>query len=230
MFTYNRLGRAYKELREYHLAKEAYQRAIELDPYSTIANKNLTRLSHLGETIIGWEEGIHKVEPQQFIEEVGKAGVVPLYYLAPPAVLAKIAAGDTASLKIEGPNLMVESSRGEYWGQVESKHGQHLIKLMEGGNKYSTTIVSATEETVTVIIREVYQHPSQVGRLFFLPKGAEGMRSHVSQVGDRIIRRELEYEETLPEKPGYTIIGGDGEEAELLTEESPDVDNEADEA
>ncbi|GAG89974.1 unnamed protein product, partial [marine sediment metagenome] len=35
------------------------------------------------------EEGFHKVEPQQFIEEVGKAGVVSLCRLAPPAILAR---------------------------------------------------------------------------------------------------------------------------------------------
>ena len=82
--AYNRLGRAYMELGEYSLAKEAYERAIELDPYNTIAKKNLHRLSHLGEATAGSEGGSDKVEPQQFIEEIGKAGVVNLYHLAPP--------------------------------------------------------------------------------------------------------------------------------------------------
>ena len=108
-------------------------------------------------------------------------------------------------------------------GQVEPKHGQRLIKLMEGGNKYTVAIISSTEEVVTVIIREVYQDPSQVGRLSFLPKGAEGFQHYV---GDRIIRREIEYEESLPEESGYAIVGG--EETELLSEESPDIEDEGD--
>ncbi|MFC1941172.1 tetratricopeptide repeat protein [Chloroflexota bacterium] len=224
--AYNRLGRAYMELGEYSRAREAYQRALELDPYNIIAQKNLNRLSHLGETVTSAEGEVYKVEPQKFIEEVGKAGVVSLYRLAPPEVLARTVAGSEANLKIEGAFLIVESSRGEYLGQVEPKHGQRLIKLMAGGNKYTATIVSSTEEVVTVIIREVYQDPSQVGKLAFPPRGAQ---TFWPSVGDKIIRRELEYEETLPEKPGYTIIGGEGEEPELLTEESTDIEDEVDE-
>ena len=48
----NRLGRAYMELGEYTLAKEAYARALELDSYNTIAKKNLHRLSRLWEYLL----------------------------------------------------------------------------------------------------------------------------------------------------------------------------------
>lgn len=217
----NRLARAYMELGEYSLARETYEKALEIDPYNTIAKKNLSRLSHLRETVATAEEGLHKVEPQQFIEEVGRAGVVSLHRLAPPAILAKMVAGTRVNLKIKGPGLIVENSRGEYLGQVEARHGQRLIKLMEGGNKYTAAIVSSGEEEVTVIIREIYQDPSQEGRLSFPPKGAEDFRTYA---GDRIIRRELEYEEALPGESTYTIIGGD--ETEILPEESLDIDDE----
>ncbi|MBA7539178.1 hypothetical protein ES705_31457 [subsurface metagenome] len=221
--AYNRLGRAYMELGEYSQAREAYERAIELAPYNTIAEKNLRRLSHLGETLVSSGGDSHKVEPQHFIEETGKAGVVDLYHLAPPGILARMVAGDRVYLKVDGSSLIVENGRGEYLGQVVPKHGQRLVKLMEGGNKYAAAILSSTEDKVSVIIREVYQHPSQVGRPSFPPKGVEGLRPYIS---DRIIRRELEYEEALPTEPGYTIIGG--EEGELLPEEPPDIDSEAD--
>jgi hypothetical protein len=94
---------------------------------------------------------------------------------------------------------------------------------MEGGNKYTAAIVSSTEELVTVIIREVYQDPSQVRRLSFPAKGVEGIRPYV---GDRIIRRGLEHEEALPDEPGYTIIGGDG--MGVLSEEAHNIDGEID--
>ncbi len=222
--AYNRLGRAYMELGEYSQAREAYSRTIELDPYNVIAKKNLRRLSHLVEAQVSLEGNSHGVEPQHFIEEIGKAGVVNLYHLAPPEVLARIAAGERVYLKIDGVSLIVENARGEYLGQVDPNYGQQLIKLMGGGNKYTAAIVGSTEEMVTVIIREVYQDPSQVGRLSFPSKGVDGLRPYVS---DRIIRRGLEYEEALPDEPGYTIIGGEGTE-ELLTEESHDVDDETD--
>ncbi len=221
--AYNRLGRAYMKLGEYSQAREAYKRAIELDPYNTIAKKNLHRLSHLGETPVSSKGDSHKVEPQHFIEETGKAGVVDLYHLAPLEILARMVAGDKVYLKIDGASLIVENGRGEYLGQVVPKHGQRLIKLMKGGNKYTAAILSSTEDKISVIIREVYQDPSQVGQPSFPPKGVEGFRPYIS---DRIIRRGLEYEEALPEELGYTIIGG--EEGELLPEELPDIDNEAD--
>ena len=38
--AYNRLGRAYMELGNYAQAREAYGRAVELDRYNAIANRN----------------------------------------------------------------------------------------------------------------------------------------------------------------------------------------------
>ena len=220
--AYNRLGRAYMELGEYSQAREAYQRSLEIAPYNTIAKKNLYRLAHLVEAPVSAEADSGGVEPQQFIEETGKAGVVDLCQLAPPEILARMVAGDKAYLRIDGSSLIVENGRGEYLGQVVPKHGQRLIRLMEGGNRYSAAILSSAEDKVSVIIREVYQHPSQVGRPSFPPKGVEGLRPYIS---DRIIRRELEYEEALPTGPGYTIVGG--EEGESLSEEIPDTGEEA---
>ncbi len=221
--AYNRLGRAYMELGENSRAREAYSRALELDPYNTIAKKNFHRLSQLGEGVTGSEGAFHKVEPQHFIEETGKAGVVNLNRLAPRETLAKIVAGDKVYLKIDGSSLIVQDGRGEYLGQVEPKHGQRLIKLMKGGNKYTAIVISSTEEMMTIIIREVYQDPSQAGQLSFPSKGFERIRP---DVGDRIFRRKLEDEEGVAEEPGYTIVGGD--EVELLPAESPDIDDKAD--
>ena len=222
--AYNRLGRAYMELGEYSLAREAYGKAMAIDPYNTIAQKNVDRLSHLQGAAAGAVGSFEKVEPQQFIEEVGKAGVANLYRLAPAEVLARTVAGSRADLKVEGSSLAVTNSHGEYLGQVEPRHGQRLIKLMEGGNRYTASIISAAADSMTVIIREVYQDPSQVGRLSFPPKGTETYRPYVS---DRMLRREMENEEVLAQKPGYTVIGG--EETELLTEDSGDIEEEMEE-
>jgi len=202
--AYNRLGKAYIELGEYSLAKEAYTKAVELDPYNIIAQKNLRRLSYLGEAVVS-SEGSDKAKPEHFIEETGKAGVVNLYHLAPQKVLAKIVAGDKVHLRVSDLSLAVENSRGEYLGVVEPKHAQRLIKLIEGGNQYAAAIVSSAEDRVTVIIREVYQDPSQAGQLSFPPKGGEGLHPYLS---DKVLRRGLEYieaEEEFPESEGEII-------------------------
>jgi hypothetical protein len=212
--AHNRLGRAHLELGEYTKAETAYRRTLEIDSYNGIAQKNLQRLSHLKKTVTAKKEDAHKLDPQYFIEEVGKAGVVQLHNLAPEEVLARVVAGDMMSLRVDGTNLIVESGAGEYLGYVEPKYGQRLIRLMNGGNKYSAAIVSSTENAVTVIIRETYQHPSQVGQLSFPPRGIESPRPEIS---DRVIRRGIEQEESLLGESGYTVVGG--EEAEVLVEE-----------
>ena len=218
--AYNRLGKAYMELGEYSEARDAYKQAVELDSYNAVAIKNLRRLSKLGEVVVSSKGDSDKAGPEHFIEEVGKAGVVNLYRLGPPQTLAGVVTGDRVYLKIDVPNLIVENGRGEYVGQVESKHGQRLARLMEGGNKYTAAIVSSAEDKMTVIIREVYQHPSQAGRPSFPARGVEGLRAYIS---DRILRRELEQEEESVEEPGFTIIGG--EEVEVLAAEPDEVDD-----
>ena len=140
----------------------------------------------MGEGGAGAEDAFDRVEPQHFIEETGKAGVVNLYRLAPQEMLAKMVAGDRVYLRRDGSSLIVQDSRGEYLGQVESRHGQRLIKLMKGGNKYTATVISSTEEVVTIIIREEYQDPSQAGQLSFPANGFERIRP---AVGDSVLRR-----------------------------------------
>jgi tetratricopeptide (TPR) repeat protein len=186
--AYNRLGRAHIELGEYALAKKAYTKAVELDAYNIIAQKNLRRLSYLGKAAASAEADSDKAKPEHFIEETGKAGVVSLYRLAPQEILAKLVAGDRVHLKVNDAALAVENIRGEYLGQVDPRHAQRLIKLMAGGNQYAAAIVSSAEDRVAVIIREVYQDPSQAGQLSFPPKGGEGLHPYL---GEKVLRRSL---------------------------------------
>jgi len=168
----NRLGRAYMELGKYKQALEAYKSAAKLDPYNAIANRNIRRLNDIKNTD-GGDVETGAVEPDQFIEEIGKAGVVNLVELTPKEKRALVVAGDRVLLKPEGSILVVESSRGDYIGKVEPKYSQRISRLTLGGNRYSATVVKSTADMMTVMIRETYQHPSQAGKLSFPPKGME---------------------------------------------------------
>jgi len=98
---------------------------------------------------------------------------------------------------------------------------------MQGGNRYDSAILNVEGDKVQVIIKEVYQHPSQVGRPSFLVKATEHLRTRIKE---SLLRRgiiaaesedspELGYleeeedlspeEESLPE--GFTVVGEDGE-------------------
>ena len=235
--AYNRLGRALTELGDFDGAKEAYLKALELAPENAIAKKNFARLTSLSEPTATLKSSPHKtsaskaqarrVAPDLFITEIGKAGVVSLHNVAPVEVLAKMGFGDQVHLKAKKQRLIVTSESGEYLGEVEPRQGLRLIKLMRGGNRYDTAILNVGEGRVQVIIKETYQHPSQVGHPSFPVKATQHLRTRVKE---SLLRRgiitdeseaipESEYleeeeelepeEEPLPE--GFTVVGEDGE-------------------
>ena len=208
--AYNRLGRAFMELGEFAKAKQAYNHTIELDPYNSIAQRNLQRLSLLRDLKISVKEERREVSPDLFIGEMGKAGVVNLQDLAPKEILAKMAAGNQVYLKVKSRQLVVENEKGEYLGLVELPHGLRLARLIEGGNKYAAAIVNIDNNSARVIIRETFQHPSQVGRLSFPVIAVEGFQPHVK---DTLLRHEAVEEEAL-EEGEYAEL----EEGELIPE------------
>ncbi len=211
--AYNRLGKAYIELGALNEAKEAYSKAIELTPDNAIARKNLNRLSKLEETQVPAKEDRPKAPPHLFIGDVGKSGVVSLYQLASSTVLAKMTAGDQVYLKVRGQQIVVENEVGEYLGQVEHQHGFRLAKLIEGGNEYTAAIISLDNSKAKVIIREKFQHPSQVGRLSFPARAVEGFQPHIK---DTLLRQGGAEEEDLEEIGDVDYA--DLEEGELLPE------------
>jgi hypothetical protein len=233
--AYNRLGRAHMELGEFAKAKDAYSRTIELDPYNSIAQRNLQRLSLLPDSKITVKEERREASPDLFIGEMGKAGVVNLKDLAPKEVLAKMAAGNQVYLKVRGRQLVVENEQAEYLGLVEPPHGFRLARLIEGGNKYAVAIVNIDNNNARVIIRETFQHPSQVGRLSFPVKAVEGFHPHVK---DTLLRHEAVEEEALEEgeyaeldegeliPEGFSIFEGVASDEEPAIEEEEFIEEE----
>jgi hypothetical protein len=208
--AYNRLGKAYMELSEYDKALESYSRVLELDAGNTIAQKNLNRISQLKASNVVMKEYHAKAAPHQFIGEAGKSGVVNLYNLGDAAVLAKMMAGDKVSLRTKGQQLAVENEEGEYLGQVEPQHALRLIKLISGGNKYASAIVSIDDSKVRVIIREIYQSSNLIGMPSFPAKPVEGFQPHVKDTLLR--RRSAEEEELLEDADEGEFFGEEGQE------------------
>jgi tetratricopeptide (TPR) repeat protein len=234
--AYNRLGRALTELGHFDAAKEAYLKALQLAPGNAIAKKNLARLTGLSESTATLKKNRQKPRTSKarargvaldlFITEVGKAGVVDLHSVAPGRVLAKLGFGDQVHLKEEKQRLVVTSEDGDYLGEVDPRQGLRLVKLMRGGNRYGAAILHVEEDKVQVMIKEIYQHPGQVGHPSFPVKATEHLRTRIKE---SLLRRgiitdegelvpESEYleeeelgseEESLPE--GFTVIGEDGE-------------------
>jgi hypothetical protein len=168
--AYNRLGKALSETGKIKEAREAYQKALELEPTNNIARKNLERLASAKAK--AEPDKAQQVDASLFIEEMGKTGVTTLK----PAnlkVLPTLSAGDEVALKQIGSRLTVETMAGEYISDVEPKLALRLAKLIAGGNKYAAAVTGRTSDTVRVIIKETFQHPTQAGRLSF-PAGKAG--------------------------------------------------------
>jgi tetratricopeptide (TPR) repeat protein len=183
--AYNRLGKALTELGRYGEARESYNRALEIDPFNSIARKNLNRLATLGEEAPP-RVASQKLSPQMFIEEMGKTGVTTLVRPNMP-VAARMTAGDQVSLQKADSHLAVQTLTGEQVGEVEPRLGQRLLKLMEGGNEYVAAIQALDAEQVKVFIRETFQHASQTGKLSFPPTVTEQVRPYTK---GRLVRSD----------------------------------------
>ncbi len=202
--TYNRLGRALTEIGEYAEARKTYERTLELDPFNSIAKKNLSRLSLMGKRAAKAnarkastrKADAHKVVADIFVEETGKAKVVKLVSLAAKEVVAKMAPGEEITPYVEGQRLLVKNKEGDCLGEVEPKYGARLAKLAKAGNRYIAAVHSLSDKEMKVIVREVYQHPSQAGRPSFPLKDKQGYRPYVRE---SLLRHRLEDEEFADE-------------------------------
>lgn len=214
--AHNRLGKALTELGRYDEARAAYERAVALDPSNSIARKNLARLAALSKEAPAPAAPTEKVDPHLFVEETGKTGVTNL--VRPVAeTLARMTAGDRVYLRRENKSLVVDNSRGETLGTIESRMALRLIKLMDGGNEYAAAIASIDGRTARVIIKETFQHPSQAGKLSFPTTGGkETVRPYTRE---SLVRHEREDEEPAETETEDADVSedwdGEGQEREI---------------
>jgi tetratricopeptide (TPR) repeat protein len=168
--AYNRLGKALAELGRTAEALEAYEQALERDATNRIAQRNTERLRVLvgGDAAATTEARAEKAPATLFIEEMGKTGRARIINLAAPRVLAPLSPGDAVALEADGDGLNA-SVNGTPIGQVEPRIAGRLLKLMASGNRYeaAVTAIHDREGEVTIIIREVFTHPTNFGKVSF---------------------------------------------------------------
>lgn len=185
----NRLGKALAELGRHDEALAAYEQALERDATNRIAQRNVERLrlvaaakparkggggkSTGAKAPDGGRTRGDKAPATLFIEEMGKTGRARLINLAAPRVLAPLSPGDAVELEVDGEEL-VASVEGTRIGTVERRIASRVLKLIESGNRYEAAITTINEAggEVTVIIREVFTHPNNFGKVSFPTLGA----------------------------------------------------------
>jgi hypothetical protein len=177
--AHNRLGKALTELGQYTEARKAYERVLQHDPNNSIARRNLHRLSYLKDGQ-GSPKTARGIDSAFFIEEASKARTVNIHRTAPSETLAKLSAGDPVHLQARGQTLAAVNNSGEYLGEIEPRIGLRLIELMKGGNDYEAAIISLRDDLIKVIIKETFQHPTQIGHpSFFPPRPAEDLKPYL---------------------------------------------------
>jgi tetratricopeptide (TPR) repeat protein len=193
----NRLAKALWELGELRAAREHYQTALALDPTNRIAERNIDRLKVLmlaaGEQTVPAQEG-SKAPVSIFVEETGKTGFAFLTDLADPRQLAQVNPGDAVELTPEG-NRLIAHSNGVRIGVVEPRVAARLLKLIADGNKYAAGVTSLGDKDVRIILREIFQDPTNYGKVSF-PTAAKSTDLRPYTKGT-LVREEMELEEDL---------------------------------
>lgn len=216
--TYNRLGKALAELGRDADALDAYEQALARDSTNRIAERNVERLRVLVATRTAGSAAAKKpsgakgknIKPEKasaahFIEEMGKTGHARLINLAAPRELALLSPGDAVHLEIEGEQLVAHSGETQV-GQLEPRVGTRLVKLMHAGNRYEAAITVLQNDDLRIIIREVFGHPSNFGKVSFPGTAA-------SRAGD-----------VRPYMKGTALRYDDDEESEEPDEDAEEVE------
>ncbi|MGH7920065.1 MAG: tetratricopeptide repeat protein [Candidatus Dormibacteraceae bacterium] len=164
--THNRLGKAYAELDKLEEAKAAYETAFQVNPLSPVARKNIQKLDGLIRTHQSYRSASVRVDPNLFVEEMGKTTTTTLRGAADD-VDQKVGPGDVADVRIEGDGVEVDTARGVRIGSLEPKLARRLFKFIQGGNRYQVGVTSCEGNVVKVIVREVYQDPKFAGKPSF---------------------------------------------------------------
>ena len=193
----NRLAKSLWELGELKAAREHYQSALALDPTNRIAERNIDRLKVLlvsaGERTVPAQEG-SKAPVSIFVEETGKTGFAFLTDLADPRQLAQVNPGDAVELTPEG-NRLIAHSNGVRIGVVEPRVAARLLKLIADGNKYAAGVTSLGDKDVRIILREIFQDPTNYGKVSF-PTAAKSTDLRPYTKGT-LVREEMDLEEDL---------------------------------
>jgi len=157
----NRLGRAYLELGKLELAKQTYQKVLQIDPYNLIALKNLKRLAKVrtnGKVTNGLpnncEENGKNHNNQAFLAEPGKTKLANLVKLTTPTQLSLLCSGDEVFLLPKNHSIAVYDTNNQYLGALPDDLSHHLIPLIRGGNKYQVFVKRIAANALQVFIRE----------------------------------------------------------------------------
>jgi hypothetical protein len=105
-------------------------------------------------------------------------------------------------------------------GELPSKDGSRLVKLMAGGNRYVAGVMSVGDRELRILVRELYQDATLVGKVSF-PTRSTGQSSVHAHLRAGLERRDIDEDDMAIDDADDDA--GEGEEE---VEEAPnDLDD-----
>ena len=228
----NRLGKALTELGQTKKAIEAYQRALEIDAFNAIAQKNLDRLTQAAPQSAPKAKAKSKKTSKSKSANSERNGVALVasataaefrLQQANPAEISKLDPGDRAEVHANTRGAAIVSEDGVTLGYIEPKAGLRLKRMIEGGNRYAVTIRAIDADgNAIVLIKETHRAAALVGQASFLASAEARKKAPRAYT-----RRSALVEEDEPD------IGDDEDEDDPLAElrevaDLDDIDDESD--
>lgn len=174
----NRFGRAAAELGKVAKAISTYKKVLRLDPYNSIAQKSIVKLSKIKRrgrprkiaSGVGAASGgvLGPKLPNLFIEEPGKTKTVTLIHLGSEQLLHTLDAGEVVFLVGHRHRISVETGDRKYIGRLPDDISRRLIKFLRLGVMYEAVTRSVNKEGVRVFIRES-ERPKSAGTNLSFP-------------------------------------------------------------
>ena len=148
-------------------------------------------------------------QPEQFLAESGKTGIVILDETPAAGIIAILTAGESASLTRHGHRLLVENAEGLKLGRIPPRTAKRLLRLLDGGNAYEVILIQIQRDIITVLIREAYQHPTQRGISSFPARNNQLPTYPLVAPDDTALIDDEQYEITIPLSDDWDENGED---------------------
>ncbi len=165
----NRLAKAQFELGKYAECKKIYNQVLEIDPYNAIAQKNLKKVGAIKkDSQLKNGSNATMLSASLFYEEPGITTLVSLVKVAEPQKLVALSPGSMVNLNLKKKGISVTDGFGVYIGAFPDDSAYHLMRLLEGGNKYQVIVKAVKSNAVTVLVRETFRSKKFKNQASFL--------------------------------------------------------------
>lgn len=153
----NRLAKAYLEMGNFKEAQKFYKDVLDLDPYNTIAQRNLKKIALFKDGGTGARRQPAALSLSFFVGEPGITKTVTLIKVAEPQRLMSLSPGTMVNLVVKNRGISVTDQDNHYLGVLPDDIAHHLMRLCKGGNRYQAYIQSIRQNSLTILIREVFR-------------------------------------------------------------------------